>query len=96
MKTNLFKLLLPVGMGLVLFSITVLGVLSTTFTGCTKEDVCKTAQESAVSNCCKIQAGTGIQIFAVTVPDNCTCPSSTIYSTHDVTNKVLICTCKGC
>ena len=79
-------------MGLALFSITVLGVLSTTFTGCTKEDVCKAAQESAAAKCNTTSGG--IKVYGVTVPEDCTCPSNTTFATHDVSYKVNSCICK--
>jgi hypothetical protein len=94
MKTKLIKFILPVGMGLVLFTITLLGLASATFTGCTKEDVCKAAQESAAAQCCKTSGG--IQAYGVTVPDDCTCPSKTTFATHDVTYKVNECLCNAC
>jgi hypothetical protein len=94
MKTKLSKFILPVGMGLTLFTITVLGIASATFTGCTKEDVCKALVASASAKCCTTQGG--IQVYGVTVPDNCTCPSNTTFGSHDVTYKVNSCLCKAC
>jgi hypothetical protein len=92
MKTKLFKLLLPAGMGLALLTITVFGLLSSTFTGCTKEDVCKTAQDDAAAKCNTTSGG--IKVYGVTVPDNCSCPANTTFATHDVTYKVYECICK--
>jgi len=92
MRTKLIKLLVPAGMGLALLTITVFGALSTTFTGCTKEDVCKAAQESA-SKKCNTTTG-GIKVYGVTVPEDCTCPSNTTFATHDVSYKVNECICK--
>ncbi len=92
MKKKLFKLLLPAGMGLALLTITVFGLLSSTFTGCTKEDVCKTAQENEAAKCNTTSGG--IKVYGVTVPEDCTCPSNTTFAMHDVNYKVNECICK--
>jgi hypothetical protein len=38
MKTKFLKFALPIGMGLMLTAITIIGVVSVTFTSCTKEE----------------------------------------------------------
>ena len=40
MKTRLLKLALPIGVGLLLFTITLMGLLSTTLIGCQKASAC--------------------------------------------------------
>ena len=94
MKTKLLKFVLPAGMGLALLTITFLGISTATFTGCTKEDVCKAAQESEAAKCCTTQGG--IQVYGITVPEDCNCPSNTTFGSHDVSYKVNSCICKGC
>jgi len=44
MKNKLIKLALPIGMGLMLSTITIMGLLSTTFVGCVKSSVCATGE----------------------------------------------------
>lgn len=86
------KLALPLGLGLTLCAMTVLGVLSVTFTACL--DACQTAEDDASAQCCTTNGG--IQNILVTVPEDCSCPSNTTFLGMDTYYGVKKCDCNDC
>lgn len=74
MKTQLKKFALPIGMGIVLLAITIIGLLSTTFVGCTKEKTCAAGEVLGNDNVCySCSSGS----YATKTPSgNCSSPSA--------------------
>lgn len=76
MKTQLKKFALPIGMGIVLISITVMGLLSTAFVGCKKAPkTCKTGSCLGNDNKCYGPCTGGAHCTS-TASGNCSSPSA--------------------
>jgi hypothetical protein len=75
MKTKLLKLALPIGMGLVLLIITLMGMLSTTLTGC-KTSACGTGELLGTDGKCYGPCPGGYYASLTASAGNCGSPSA--------------------
>src|SRR5476651_1457959 len=75
MRSKILKIALPIGMGLMLLTITLMGLLSTTLVGCKKSSVCVSGAVLGNDGVCYGPCTSG-NVATLTAVGNCSSPSA--------------------